>query len=58
MRALVRLLLLSASAVALRAAAPVPENAAPFRLIAPGDKKAARWARMVTSLEITTPAQP
>jgi hypothetical protein len=31
---------------------PLPENAAPFRLIAPGDKKAARWARMVTSLEV------
>jgi hypothetical protein len=31
---------------------PLPENAAPFRLITPGDKKAARWARMVTSLEV------
>jgi hypothetical protein len=33
---------------------PLPENAAPFRLIAPGDKKAARWARIVTSLEIVS----
>jgi DMSO/TMAO reductase YedYZ molybdopterin-dependent catalytic subunit len=33
---------------------PLPDNAAPFRLVAPGDKKAARWARMVTSLEIAS----
>ena len=32
---------------------PLPENAVPFRLVAPGDKKAARWARMVASIEIT-----
>jgi len=32
------------------------ENAAPFHLIAPGDKRAARWARMVTSIEIVTVA--
>jgi hypothetical protein len=30
----------------------LPDNAAPFRLIVPGDKKAARWARMITSFEI------
>ena len=36
----------------------IPENAAPFRLVAPGDKKAARWARMVTALEITSLAPP
>lgn len=33
---------------------PLPEKAAPFQLIAPGDKKAARWARMVTSIEIVS----
>jgi hypothetical protein len=39
---------------------PVPEIAAPLQLIAPGDKKAARWARMVTAIEIipTAPAAP
>jgi hypothetical protein len=31
---------------------PLPEKSAPFQLITPGDKKGARWARMVTSLEI------
>jgi hypothetical protein len=34
---------------------PLPEGAAPLRLIAPGDKRAARWARMVTSIEIIPP---
>jgi DMSO/TMAO reductase YedYZ molybdopterin-dependent catalytic subunit len=34
---------------------PLPANAAPLRLIAPGDKRAARWARMVTSLEVVRP---
>ncbi len=39
-------------------AAP-PATAAPLRLVAPGDKRGARWARMVTSLEIVTlPAKP
>lgn len=31
---------------------PLPPGLAPFRLIAPGDKRAARWARMVTSIEV------
>jgi DMSO/TMAO reductase YedYZ molybdopterin-dependent catalytic subunit len=34
---------------------PLPANAAPLRLIAPGDKRAARWARMVTSIEVVRP---
>jgi DMSO/TMAO reductase YedYZ molybdopterin-dependent catalytic subunit len=34
---------------------PLPANAAPLRLIAPGDKRAARWARMVTALEVVRP---
>lgn len=39
---------------------PLPEGMAPLQLIAPGDKKAARWARMVTAIEIipTLPAAP
>jgi hypothetical protein len=35
--------------------AALPANAGPLRLIAPGDKRAARWARMVTSIEIVAP---
>lgn len=31
---------------------PLPSNAAPLRLVAPGDTRGARWARMVTSIEI------
>jgi DMSO/TMAO reductase YedYZ molybdopterin-dependent catalytic subunit len=31
---------------------PLPENAGPLRAVVPGDKRAARWARMVTSIEI------
>jgi len=39
--------------------APLPEKSAPLQLIAPGDKRGARWVRMVDSLEvITLPAQP
>lgn len=34
----------------------LPEKEGPLRLIAPGDRKAARWARMVTALEIINPA--
>jgi len=30
----------------------LPENAAPFRLVVVGDKRAARWARMVSSIEL------
>lgn len=38
---------------------PPPATAAPFRLVAPGDKRGARWARMVTSLAIVSlPAKP
>lgn len=38
---------------------PPPATAAPFRLVAPGDKRGARWARMVVSLEIVSlPAKP
>ena len=33
---------------------PLAENAAPLRLILPGDKKAARLARMIVSLEIVS----
>jgi hypothetical protein len=32
---------------------PLPEAAGPLRVVAPGDKRAARWARMVTSIEVT-----
>jgi hypothetical protein len=31
---------------------PLPENAGPLRVVAAGDKRAARWARMVTSIEV------
>jgi hypothetical protein len=31
---------------------PLPDGVGPYRIVAPGDKRAARWARMVTSLEI------
>lgn len=42
---------------------PLPERSGPLQLIAPGDKRAARWARMVVSLEVVTlpaatPAKP
>jgi hypothetical protein len=33
---------------------PLPPNAGPLRLIVPNDKRAARWARMVKSLEIVS----
>jgi DMSO/TMAO reductase YedYZ molybdopterin-dependent catalytic subunit len=36
--------------------APLPANAAPLRLITPGDKEAARWVRMVASLDIAPAA--
>ena len=35
--------------------APLSDTAGPLRLIVPGDKKAARWERMVTSIEIIDP---
>ena len=31
---------------------PPPATAAPLRLVAPGDKRGGRWARIVTSIEI------
>ena len=33
---------------------PLAGGAAPLRLICPGDQKAARWARMVTTLELVS----
>lgn len=39
--------------------APPPATAAPLRLVAPGDTRGARWARLVTALEIiSVPAKP
>lgn len=39
--------------------APPPATAAPLRLVAPGDTRGARWARLVTSLEIVSvPVKP
>ena len=32
---------------------PLPPAQGPLRLVVPGDKRVARWARMVTSLEVT-----
>lgn len=38
---------------------PLPPNSGPLRIVAPGDKRAARWARMVTSIEVVPiPAKP
>jgi len=40
---------------------PLPENAAPLRLIMPGDKEAARWVRKVASIDVAplpVPAPP
>jgi len=34
---------------------PLAPNAGPLRIVAPGDKRAARWARMVTSIEVVQP---
>jgi hypothetical protein len=31
---------------------PLPPNLGPLHIVVPGDKRAARWARMVTSIEI------
>ncbi|HEY1763861.1 MAG TPA: molybdopterin-dependent oxidoreductase [Opitutaceae bacterium] len=33
---------------------PLPPNAGPYRLVVPGDKRAARWARMITSIEVVS----
>ncbi len=37
--------------------APLSDTAGPLRLIIPGDKRAARWERMVTRIEIIDPDQ-
>jgi DMSO/TMAO reductase YedYZ molybdopterin-dependent catalytic subunit len=31
---------------------PLPDNAAPFRVVVPGDTRPARWVRQVKSIEI------
>jgi len=31
---------------------PLPENAAPFRIVIPGDTHPARWIRQVRSIEV------
>jgi hypothetical protein len=36
---------------------PLPEGEGPLRIVAPGDKRPARWARMVTALEVVPAAQ-
>ena len=33
---------------------PPPATAAPLRLVAPGDQRGARWARMVTAIEVVS----
>jgi hypothetical protein len=33
---------------------PLADTAGPLRLVVPGDKRPARWARMVTSLEVVS----
>jgi hypothetical protein len=33
---------------------PLPDGQGPLRLVVPGDKRPARWARMVTSLEVVS----
>jgi hypothetical protein len=33
---------------------PLPEGQGPVRLVVPGDKRPARWARMVASLEVVS----
>lgn len=33
---------------------PTPATAAPFRLVLPGDKRAARWARQVVAIEMVS----
>jgi hypothetical protein len=37
---------------------PLPELLGPVRLFVPGDKRPARWARMVTSLEVVPVGHP
>lgn len=33
---------------------PLPDGQGPLRLVVPGDKRPARWARMLTSLEVVS----
>jgi DMSO/TMAO reductase YedYZ molybdopterin-dependent catalytic subunit len=33
---------------------PLPDALGPFRLVVPGDRRSARWAHMVTSLEVVS----
>jgi len=33
---------------------PLPGGVGPLRIVAPGDKRPARWARMLTSLQVTS----
>jgi len=33
---------------------PLPDGQGPLRVVVPGDKRSARWARMVTSLEVVS----
>lgn len=37
---------------------PLPPSSAPFRIITPGDKRGARSARQVTSIEVVSLAKP
>jgi DMSO/TMAO reductase YedYZ molybdopterin-dependent catalytic subunit len=37
---------------------PLPPSSAPFRMITPGDKRGARSARQVTSIEVVSLAKP
>lgn len=37
---------------------PLPEKSATLQLIVPGDKRAARWSRMVSSIEVVNLAPP
>jgi hypothetical protein len=37
---------------------PLPDGQGPVRLFIPGDKRPARWARMVTSLEVVPVGNP
>jgi hypothetical protein len=36
---------------------PLPENAAPFRIVIPGDEHPARWVRQVKSIEVISVSQ-
>jgi DMSO/TMAO reductase YedYZ molybdopterin-dependent catalytic subunit len=33
---------------------PLPPNIGPWRIVAPGDQRPARWARMITALEVVS----